>query len=127
VKHVPKEVTIWTDTGFQGIKKQHFNSVLPDKSTKKHPLTENQKNNRIISGIRVVYEHAITTAKQNFRFQVYCAYMVRIDLTQEEQELLRRHNKTSSLVAVRLKAQAVLMRDKQMKLRDITHVVGRSE
>lgn len=60
VQHIPKEVAIWTDTGFQGIKKQHPNSVLPEKSTKKHPLTENQKeNNRIISGIRVVSEHAI--------------------------------------------------------------------
>lgn len=57
---VPDNVTIWTDTGFQGIAKLHPNSVLPKKSTKKQPLTENQKqNNRIISGLRVVSEHAI--------------------------------------------------------------------
>ncbi len=56
---IPQDVTIWTDTGFQGIKKSHPHSVLPDKSTKKHPLTENQKeNNRIISGLRAVSEHA---------------------------------------------------------------------
>lgn len=65
VKRIPKEVTVWTDTGFQGIKKQHPNSMLPDKSTKKHPLTESQKeNNRIISGIRVVSEHAICGYKR---------------------------------------------------------------
>lgn len=65
IKHIPREVTVWTDTGFQGIKKQHPNSMLPDKSTKKHPLTENQKeNNRIISGIRVVSEHAICGYKR---------------------------------------------------------------
>ena len=65
VQHIPKEVAIWTDTGFQGIKKQHPNSVLPEKSTKKHPLTENQKeNNRIISGIRMVSEHAICGYKR---------------------------------------------------------------
>lgn len=57
---IPEEVTVWTDTGFQGIKKLHPNSVLPDKSPKNCPLTEAQKqNNRIISGLRVVSEHAI--------------------------------------------------------------------
>jgi len=60
VRIVPDKVTIWTDTGFQGIAKLHPNSVLPDKATKKHPLTENQKqNNRIISGLRVISEHTI--------------------------------------------------------------------
>jgi len=65
VKAIPEKATIWADTGFQGIKKQHLNSVLPDKSRKKCPLTENQKeNNRIISGIRVVSEHAICGYKK---------------------------------------------------------------
>lgn len=65
VEIIPRNVTIWTDTGFQGIKKQHHNSVLPDKNTKKHPLTEAQKqNNRIISGIRVISEHAISGYKR---------------------------------------------------------------
>lgn len=57
---IPADVAVWTDTGFQGIKKLHPNSVLPDKARKNRPLTEAQKqNNRIISGIRVVSEHAI--------------------------------------------------------------------
>lgn len=65
IKAVPGYITIWTDTGFQGIKKSHPNSVLPQKSTKKHPLTEDQKqNNRIISGLRVVSEHAIAGYKR---------------------------------------------------------------
>lgn len=57
---IPEDVTVWTDTGFQGIKKSHLNSMLPDKARKNCPLSEAQKqNNRIISGIRVVSEHAI--------------------------------------------------------------------
>jgi len=65
IKYIPPDVTIWTDTGFQGIKKLHPNSVLPDKSTKKHPLSEPQKeNNRVISGIRVVSEHTISGYKR---------------------------------------------------------------
>lgn len=57
---IPEDVTIWTDTGFTGIKKTHSNSMLPDKARKHCPLTEAQKqNNRIISSIRVVSEHAI--------------------------------------------------------------------
>lgn len=60
IEVIPKKVTIWTDTGFQGIKDLHPNSVLPDKTSKNHPLTVEQKqNNRIISGIRVISEHAI--------------------------------------------------------------------
>jgi transposase len=53
--------------------------------------------------------------------------MLRVELTQEEQEHLRGYNKTSPLVVVRLKAQAVLMRDRQIKMTNIAHVVGRSE
>ncbi len=65
IKEIPEKIAIWTDTGFQGIKKSHRNSVLPDKSTKRHPLTEKQKeNNKVISGIRVVSEHAIAGYKR---------------------------------------------------------------
>lgn len=57
---IPPDVTAWTDTGFQGAQKQHSNTVMPVKATKNHPLTDEQKqNNRIISSIRVVSEHAI--------------------------------------------------------------------
>jgi hypothetical protein len=62
---IPPHVALWTDTGFQGIKKLHPNSVLPDKATGKHPLSESQKqNNRIISGLRVVSEHALVGYKR---------------------------------------------------------------
>ena len=57
---IPPDVTVWTDTGFQGAKRQHDNTVMPVKATKNHPLTQEQKeNNRMISSIRVVSEHAI--------------------------------------------------------------------
>ena len=58
--HIPKEVTAWTDTGFQGMQKQHDNTVMPSKAKKNKPLTYEQKQqNRLIAGIRVVSEHAI--------------------------------------------------------------------
>lgn len=57
---IPPDVAIWTDTGFQGAQKQHDKIVMPAKATKNHPLTWEQKaNNRVISSIRVVSEHAI--------------------------------------------------------------------
>lgn len=57
---IPPNVAVWTDSGFQGAKKQHRNTVMPVKSSKNKPLTAEQKeNNRTISAIRVVSEHAI--------------------------------------------------------------------
>jgi len=65
IEAIPKKVTIWTDTGFAGIQHIHPNCVFPDKARKNFPLTESQKqNNRIISGIRVVSEHAIGGLKR---------------------------------------------------------------
>jgi len=65
IEHIPPEVTIWTDTGFQGIQKKHPNTVMPTKATKHHPLEDQQKqNNRIIAGIRIVSEHAIGGIKR---------------------------------------------------------------
>lgn len=59
-EHIPKDVAVWTDTGFQGIQKQHGNTVMPAKATKNKPLTYEQKQqNKLISSIRVVSEHAI--------------------------------------------------------------------
>ncbi|WP_440867703.1 transposase family protein [Symbiopectobacterium purcellii] len=56
----PPEVTIWADTGFQGIDKQHPNTQIPKKGTRKRPLSPEQKQeNKIISGIRITVEHAI--------------------------------------------------------------------
>ena len=62
---IPPDITAWTDTGFQGAQKQHDNIVMPVKATKNHSLTPQQKeNNRVISSIRVVSEHAIAGYKK---------------------------------------------------------------
>jgi len=53
------------DTGLQGIKKLHANSVIPKKRTKKHPLTkEDKKRNREISSSRVLVENIIGFIKR---------------------------------------------------------------
>jgi hypothetical protein len=65
IENIPPDVTVWNDTGFQGIQKIHANVVMPKKSTKKYPLNEEEKeNNKIISSIRVVSEHAIGGMKR---------------------------------------------------------------
>ena len=54
-----------TDTGFIGIVKYHKNSFLPKKSSKKNPLTQDDKLlNRIISSERVTNEHVIGFIKR---------------------------------------------------------------
>lgn len=65
MQNMPPDLTIWTDTGMQGIQKQHDHVIMPAKATKNHPLTAEQKEtNRIISSIRVVSEHAIGGMKR---------------------------------------------------------------
>lgn len=67
---IPNNVTIFSDTGLQGIQTIHPNTLIPKKATKKNPLTEEDKqNNRIISGLRIVVEHAIGGMK---RFHAAC-------------------------------------------------------
>ena len=62
---LPLGVTAWTDTGFQGAKAIHHNTVMPKKATKHHPLTPQEKEeNRIISGMRIVSEHAMAGIKR---------------------------------------------------------------
>ena len=64
-EHIPKEVAVWTDTGFRGIEHVHENTLMPHKATKKHPLTGKQKEeNKLISSFRVVVEHAIGGMKR---------------------------------------------------------------
>lgn len=64
-EHIPKDVAAWTDTGFKGIERVHGNTVMPRKATKKHPLTDEQKQeNKLISSFRVVAEHAIGGVKR---------------------------------------------------------------
>lgn len=56
---------ILTDSGYTGIKKLHANSRLPKKSSKKKPLTkEDKKNNRKISSERVINENVIGVIKR---------------------------------------------------------------
>jgi hypothetical protein len=65
VRHIPPDIPIYTDTGLQGIQKTHTFTIMPVKSTKKHPLTTEQKElNQLISGIRVTVEHAIAGIKR---------------------------------------------------------------
>ncbi|MDP2684032.1 MAG: transposase family protein [bacterium] len=65
ISSVPPDIPIWTDTGFQGIQKQHQNTIMPKKATKNHPLTDEEKaENKLISAIRVVSEHAIAGIKR---------------------------------------------------------------
>ncbi len=64
-EHVPESVALWLDTGFQGILKQHENTLIPKKVTKSKPLTVSEKEeNRVISSFRVVVEHAISGIKR---------------------------------------------------------------
>ncbi len=62
---IPPNVTAWTDTGFQGLQKDHPKTVMPRKATKYHQLTEEERaENRLISSIRVLSEHAIAGIKR---------------------------------------------------------------
>jgi hypothetical protein len=63
---IPKTVTLWTDTGYQGLNNNYdLTHVQPKKRTKGKPLTQEEKEeNRIISSIRVVNEHAIGGIKR---------------------------------------------------------------
>lgn len=53
------------DTGYQGLQKIHLNAELPTKSTKKNPLTKEEKlKNREISSKRVLVENVICLVKR---------------------------------------------------------------
>jgi hypothetical protein len=60
LRYIPPWVTAWFDSGFQGAKDVHPNSLIPKKETKKKKLTSAEKaENRVIAGIRILSEHAI--------------------------------------------------------------------
>lgn len=60
-----KERSGITDTGYTGIKKLQGNTKLPKKSSKKKPLTKEEKKlNREISSERVVNENVIGSLKR---------------------------------------------------------------
>ena len=63
---IPKYVTQWVDTGFLGINKEcDIDVEMPKKNSKNRKLTfEEKANNKIISGIRIISEHAIGGIKR---------------------------------------------------------------
>ena len=62
--HINPQTLVATDSGYTGIKNFHTNSILPKKSSKKHPLTKAMKaENRRISSLRVCNEHVIGRLK----------------------------------------------------------------
>ncbi len=50
-----------------------------------------------------------------------------IEIFEEEKILLKKYIRTTSLILIRSKCQAILMRSKGMKLADIGDIVGRDE
>ena len=62
---IPKEITVFADTGFQGEQKTHTNICMPKKKSKGKPLTFDEKElNKLISSYRVIVEHAIGGLKR---------------------------------------------------------------
>ena len=63
--HMLERIQAKADTGFLGIDKFHKNSQIPKKSSKKRPLTKEDKQyNRRISRERVMNEHVIGFIKR---------------------------------------------------------------
>ncbi len=63
--HVPAKTLLEADTGYQGLVKLHANSSLPQKRSKRHPLTKQARSiNRKISRTRIFVEHAIRFVKR---------------------------------------------------------------
>jgi hypothetical protein len=63
--YIPERIALWVDTGFQGVLKQHYNTLIPKKATKGKPLTlQDKEENKLISSFRVRVEHAIAGIKR---------------------------------------------------------------
>lgn len=61
---IDKEIICLADSGYQGLTKIHNNSETPTKKSKKHPLTDDQKEkNRLLSSKRIFCEHVIGKLK----------------------------------------------------------------
>ena len=65
-QNIPEKVSLWLDTGFQGVQKLHNNTCIPIKRRRNQSvLTDDEKmSNRIISSFRVIAEHAICGMKR---------------------------------------------------------------
>ena len=69
IERIPEDVAIYGDSGFQGIQKQHHNTYIPFKGTKKNQLSKDQKWwNTQVSHVRVRVEHALSGMK---RFKIF--------------------------------------------------------
>lgn len=65
VSRIPEEVSLLVDTSFQGIQKQHLNTLIPKKKPRGGFLTEPEKAwNKLISSARMKVEHAIGGIKR---------------------------------------------------------------
>jgi len=66
--YIHPDLTLITDTGYQGLQKLHKRTLLPKKKTKKNPLTkEDKRNNRNVSKQRILNENVIGMLK---RFEI---------------------------------------------------------
>jgi DDE superfamily endonuclease len=67
-EHIPKDVSVWADSGFQGLEKKRPPGSLTyvaKKARKNHPLTpEEKQENHVISHYRIVAENAIGGMKR---------------------------------------------------------------
>lgn len=60
-----KHTKVRVDSGYQGLQKQHAETILPKKASKLEPLSKQDKRaNRIASSERVANEHAIAFLKR---------------------------------------------------------------
>ena len=53
--------------------------------------------------------------------------MVKLNISEEEKQIVKEYFKTSSLILIRLKAQAILMRNRGIHIVDIASVLSRDE
>ena len=68
LEHIPPDITLWVDKGYQGIKSALKNGnqvMIPHKKPRGKSLSSEQKEeNKTVSGIRIVVEHAINGVKR---------------------------------------------------------------
>lgn len=65
--HIPKDVIVLADSGYQGLQKIHKRMILPHKRRRKTPLTAEQNaHNRALSSKRIHIEHVFAHLR-NFK------------------------------------------------------------
>ena len=63
--HIPKDVTILADSGYQGLQALHPKTILPHKRKMKSKFSAEQKtHNRALSSKRVSIEHVFAQLKK---------------------------------------------------------------